>query len=283
MKISIGIVTKDRIDALEELLDSILLQSKKPDDILIVENNKTPNLRNVVAKYKKSLNLNYYVEKTPGIANARNIILEKANGDIISFVDDDCTLPVNWVNNVLEMFKKDKQLIAIVGKSLNYYKGNFIADTEQLIYESWLQKYLDLSKISVLRSGVFVNTRNFSVKKTVIRRLKLKFDPNVPHKFEDTEFGIRLLLNINPQKEKFIFNPEIYVFHKNSDDIFSYLKRRRLSVLGGHWLKLKYPNFENIKLRNKQAIKNLENTHLHIKVLFFLERQYIRLKYIFER
>ena len=52
--------------------------------------------------------------KNKGIAYARNLALSKASGDLIVFIDDDCTPEDGWIDKLIDPFV-DKSTIGVQG------------------------------------------------------------------------------------------------------------------------------------------------------------------------
>lgn len=49
------------------------------------------------------------------ICEARNAGIEEANADIIALTDDDCRPPTDWVNNVVQAFDQQSNLVCLEG------------------------------------------------------------------------------------------------------------------------------------------------------------------------
>lgn len=282
--LSVLIVTKNREADLKDCLKALAGQTTKPDELIIVENNNEKTLTKIVKNYKKYFHIKYLLQDSINISQARNTALENATGDILAFVDDDCIVAKDWVYKIHEFFINNQNTIGIIGRSLNFYKKNKLAQLEQLLQETWFSLYFKLNKTSKLTSGMFVNTRNLVIRKSILGKYKIKFDPNVPHKIEDTDFGIRLFNFLNPKKEQVYYQPDLLAYHKNSQNLFQFLSRRNASRKGKKWLLKKYPDFEkSVPTINPSAFKKLQERSLTVKILFFIERQYIRTAYVLKK
>lgn len=100
--ISVIIPTWRENKVLTHCLSSLSAQDYPPDrfEIILVskENLAIKNKKIKVIKIKKSTNH----------AQARNIGVAKAKGEIIAFCDDDCILPKNWLSTATVYFTKKK-------------------------------------------------------------------------------------------------------------------------------------------------------------------------------
>jgi len=93
IKISIIIATFNRAHLIEETLDSILNQSFKNWECLIIDDGSTDNTKEILRPYLlKDSRFNYYErskDHKKGLPGCRNQGLETAKGDYIIFFDDD--------------------------------------------------------------------------------------------------------------------------------------------------------------------------------------------------
>jgi glycosyltransferase involved in cell wall biosynthesis len=114
---SVVVVTKDRPQVLADLLESLERQSVPPDEIVVVDNNSTASYAEVFRKYRDRLPLKTAVERTPGIAAARNRGVRESSGEIILFTDDDCVVDPDWVDHIVEPFYRDPHIGAVGGET----------------------------------------------------------------------------------------------------------------------------------------------------------------------
>ena len=97
MKFSIVIPLYNKVDYVEETLQSLANQTRLPDEIIIVDDKSTDGSLQKVKTYFEEYNSlfhNVYVEiielaQNNGIGYTRNIGFEKTTGDIVSFLDAD--------------------------------------------------------------------------------------------------------------------------------------------------------------------------------------------------
>jgi glycosyltransferase involved in cell wall biosynthesis len=116
LKTSVIIVTKDRPENLMVLLESLIKQSLKPDEVIVIDNNSTKNYELIFIKFSNCLPLRTFVETEPGIPSARNRGIQEAIGDIILFTDDDCEADPFWVENMVKPFYQNPYIGAVGGE-----------------------------------------------------------------------------------------------------------------------------------------------------------------------
>lgn len=123
LSISVIIITLNRADWLNEALASLVEQTRKPDEIIVVDNGSNDHTENVVQSYTGKLNLKFVKEKTRGIPYARNAGVKNAKGDILAFIDDDCVADREWMKYLEIPFIRDPK-IGVVGGEVAYLKGD---------------------------------------------------------------------------------------------------------------------------------------------------------------
>ena len=96
MKISVIIPTFNRIDLLKRAIDSVLNQSIKPYEIIVVDDGSTDGTSDMIQQKYKSIKL--IQQKNSGVSAARNNGIKNAQGDWIALLDSDD----EWKKNKLE-------------------------------------------------------------------------------------------------------------------------------------------------------------------------------------
>jgi len=96
--VSIAICSRNRRKPLANLVHSLkTMKTKYRFEIVVIE--ETDNAWQVDGVQYIPHGMKNY-----GIAYARNLALANSNGEIIVFIDDDCSIHANWLNNLLEPF-----------------------------------------------------------------------------------------------------------------------------------------------------------------------------------
>ena len=112
-KVSIIVPIYNVSKYLEQNIESIINQTYKNIEIILVNDGSTDNSLDICNKYKKiDSRIIVINKKNGGIANARNAGLDICTGDYICFVDSDDYLDINYVEVLLNRVIKDKTLVA---------------------------------------------------------------------------------------------------------------------------------------------------------------------------
>jgi GT2 family glycosyltransferase len=276
MSLSVAIVTKDRAQDLLDCLNSITESRDYVDEIILVENNKKKTLSTLIKKFT-ALPIRYYLQPLPGIAHTRNLAVQKATKNIVAFIDDDCIVDGKWAKHIKKFFLRNPKANGLLGRSLNYYTHSTIAKAEQLQYELWFNQFFKVNDQQNLSSGVFINTRNFAIKRSIIKQHKLIFNPKAPRKIEDTDFGLRLF-QVAKNNTSIVYTPDVKIYHKNSRTLMSYFTRLFLTGRGTQYLHGRYGQFE------PQKVHSIASTQTHqyskmVRLLLFLGRRVSRFGY----
>jgi glycosyltransferase involved in cell wall biosynthesis len=303
MKITVAIVTRNRRKQLKHCLDSLIKQLIQPYEVIIVDNASTDATEELVSTYKKKLPIQYFQEKKVGIAYARNTAIEKTKGDILAFIDDDVTVPQNWLFELLYAHKKYKSVLGIQGYSLSMPEKSIYAHIMEYYQNTWLRQHTDLTdreyNYAVRNAGKkgypirTINTRNCSFKIKFLRKAGFRFDTSFL-RGENTDLGKQIHL----QKQKIIFYPAILVYHWEQNTFTSFLskalergKRRYLldskwgatqmarSTVSGDWFSLKRIYFSIPKHRRFFFVKYLMIAYSY-KGVYFSGYMFEKYKYL---
>lgn len=113
--ISVIITTYNYANFLPKAIESVLNQTYKNFEIIVIDDGSTDNARSVI---KESWLVKYFYQENKGISAARNAGIKKCKGDYIVFLDADDWLETDALEQNLNVIK-DKPDIAFV--SGNYY------------------------------------------------------------------------------------------------------------------------------------------------------------------
>ena len=121
MQISVVIPTYNRPHDLNKCLDSIIVQTKLPKEVMVVDNGNNPDTVELVEKRKrefeaKGVILKYMKnERENSITIAKNIGIDHSTGDIISFLDDDLVLDRKYYEEIIKVYRKMLNALGVEG------------------------------------------------------------------------------------------------------------------------------------------------------------------------
>lgn len=120
-------------DNIALLLDSLLSQSRLPEEIIVVDGGSTDGTVDIVRKYASKGHPIRLME-SPGanVSAGRNIGIENASFDIVASTDAGCTLHHRWLENLMRMFSDDVDVVS--GVYLPDAKNTFEECVGELYY-----------------------------------------------------------------------------------------------------------------------------------------------------
>lgn len=120
MKLSVIIPVYNTEKYLKKCLDSLVNQTYKNIEIVIINDGSPDNSDKIIKKYKKEYPkiINYITQDNHGQSYARNVGIEKSTGDLITFVDSDDYIENNMYNDMIDILKREKTDLVICDMSL---------------------------------------------------------------------------------------------------------------------------------------------------------------------
>lgn len=238
MRISVIIPTKNRREDLRSTLEDLVAQTRRPDEILIVDQSPVPSFE----PGSMQIAVNYiYAPEVSGAAVARNVAMDQATGDIWVFLDDDVILEPQYIEEIVRAYTPG--IAGVSGIITNYsvppftrrlfeklfVKGAFRDDRQPVYWHADALRYKGPQKVRQFGCGVM------SFRADVIRNLR--FDPNLTggSLAEDIDFCAHL-----PRGSKLVIAPNARLIHK-------------LSAVGratGHWLEAHSQSSSYMRQRN---------------------------------
>jgi len=212
--ISVVIPTKDRKDDLVHTIESLLTQTRMPDEIMIVDQSCVPSVD------PKTIPIQLVYIHAPhisGLTHARNVAMERARGDIWLFLDDDVILEREFVEELLVAYSPGVTGVSGIitnytrpGISRRLFEDLFVRgpfhDDRQPIY--WRAKTLRAGNLKRVKqfTGALMSFRADAVR-------HLRFDVNLTGGClaEDIDFCARL-----PRDTVLQIAPNARLLHKRS-------------------------------------------------------------------
>ena len=183
---------------IKECLDSILIQTYKNFEVILINDGSTDNSGILCDEYAKLDNRVKVIHtKNGGLSKARNVGLEEATGKYIIFLDSDDY----WVSNELHKIaqKCDDNKLDILAYNYEIYdevnskvsvkSGIDFQDINNEIMngEQYLKSVISKNPLYGWYSWLYV------IKRDIFTKFKLKFKPGI--KYEDVDLTYRIILS----------------------------------------------------------------------------------------
>ena len=222
MTFSVVIPTKNRPTELATVIDSLLAQSRLPDQLIIIDQSSSDKvIREKVTPLaqEKGVALDYIHDETiTGLVQAKAASIPYNHCDYISFFDDDIVHEPDYLNAVEQAWINYPDMIGVNGVILNAPKEGFLRrllfrithfglfkDNRQQVLRKLKETTQAPQAVDALSGGLS------TWKKEVFEQLG--FDTkNKFHAYEDKEFSIRVN-RLFPNKMFIVPQAKLYHYH----------------------------------------------------------------------
>lgn len=115
IKVSVIVPVYNVEKFIDKCLNSLVNQTLKEIEIIVVNDGSPDNSQKIIDEYVKKYpnKIKSFIKENGGQGSARNMGMEKAVGEYISFVDSDDWLDLNTLEKMYNLAKKDKSDIVI--------------------------------------------------------------------------------------------------------------------------------------------------------------------------
>lgn len=173
---------------IDKCLNSLVKQSLKEIEIIVVNDGTKDNSQKIVDKYVKKYpdKIKSYIKENGGLGSARNYGLKKASGEYIGYVDSDDFVEKDMYKKLYNKAKENNYDIVVCG---NY---NVSEDYQNKNIDAFINNYnTDLENIFFGKMAVW----NKIYKRDILIKNKLEFKEKVW--YEDLAFTLKAIMNSN--------------------------------------------------------------------------------------
>ncbi len=195
-KITVAIPVYNCENTLQKCLDSVINQSFKDIEILLINDGSPDNSEEICLDYmKKDERIKYIRRENGGLASVRNLALSKAQGEYLCFVDSDDYIDADALSFMYEKAEKEQCDIVLCG----YFTENGDAQ-QRVIYVGEKGDALDLKELKA--KNLIDPAWNKLYRLDFLKKTGVKFPEG--EYYEDTFFNLSLMP----------FNPKITVYEE---------------------------------------------------------------------
>ena len=209
INVSLILTIKNEDNTIQELIDSIKNQSKKANEIIIVDGGSTDKTVSIIQNNicNKKIPIKLIVSSNANIAQGRNIAIRNSKNDIIACTDGGCKLHPEWLQNIVKPFL-ELDVDVVSGLYAPWFENEFEKIASYLIFPNFKKIHI----VTFLPSG-----RSIAFKKEVWKAVGGY--PEWLNIAEDTLFDLKL----KKLKMKFVLARDAIVYwrvRKNIREIF---------------------------------------------------------------
>ena len=168
-------------------LHSLLAQTRPPNEIILVNNASTDGT-GAVARAIPGVRVIDEPEK--GLVVARERARQAATGDILTYVDADCRVPLQWLERVEQRFLARPHLVGVTGP-YRFYDWDLTGRALIKAYDHLVAPPTHAVVHHMLGMGAIFYGGNFAVRRDALARIG-GFDRRIEFHGEDTNLGRRL-------------------------------------------------------------------------------------------
>ncbi|RMF91924.1 MAG: glycosyltransferase family 2 protein [Candidatus Schekmanbacteria bacterium] len=234
-------------DYIGECLDSLISQSYKSIEIIVVDNASTDGSAEMIeAKYSDKVKL-IRLDDNKGFAGGNNEGIRNSRGEYILLINSDAVAEYNWIESLVKSADRNPESGMFASKILQYDKRKIIDNTGHLIYADGLNR--GRGRLEEDRGQYDREEEVFFASgcAAMYRREAFPFFPPFDEDFfaygDDTDIG--LLCRIYGWKCTYV--PNAVVYHRYSASTSPYSKLKAFYVERNRiWIAIKYFPLSNL-------------------------------------
>lgn len=119
MRVTVAIAVYNGESTLRATLESVLGQSAPPDEILVVNDGSTDGTKSILNSFGPVIKI--IEQENRGLAFARNVLCQKAEGDLIAFLDADDIWHPRYLEVQRNLFRSYPSAVAFFTGHVNFH------------------------------------------------------------------------------------------------------------------------------------------------------------------
>lgn len=216
-KVSIIIPVYNSESTLKRCIESVINQTYKNIEILIINDGSKDKSLNIMNEYKnKDERIIVINQKNKGLSGARNIGINNATGDYITFIDSDDYIKPNLVKDTIKIFEKYECDVVRNNYELSYENGK--TELRNEMYEENRIINISEKKEELIQNILLGKVQSYSwlltIKREILDKNNLKFDEDIFF-MEDIVFIIRLIFLI---KNIYFVREANYFYYQSNEN-----------------------------------------------------------------
>lgn len=251
MKFSVIIPLYNGEKFISKTLDSVICQTYKDYEIVLVNDGSPDNVGKTVKEYisdHPAIKFTYVEQKNRGLGGARNTAIRRASGEIMALLDQDDIWYPDKLEKVRKVYDDNPDADLVYHRQYNRKNGKIDGINGYELYKNDLYKNL-------LFCGNILNTSTTTFRKSTIEKVGY-FSEDVKniHFTEDYDLWLRFAL----AGSRFYYLPDIlgeYIIHgSNFFSAIDIILKGQLYILDEHYGLVKDRNvFDWFRMKDRRA------------------------------
>ena len=232
MKVSIIVPVYNVESYLDKCLNSLVNQTLKDIEIIVINDGSTDNSQKIIDKYsKKYKNIINIAKENGGVSEARNLGLEKASGEYIGFLDSDDWIEPDMYELMYQKAKTENfDIVACDTQAI--YNDKKVYISSNIKEDNVSNKELMIDAYAVIWNKIY--------KKEILKGIKFNKGMNF---CEDVEFLYMVYSKVKTigvikeplhnylQREgslTYVYDKKLYKLLEAMDDVLDYYKKNKI-------------------------------------------------------
>lgn len=239
---------------LDGTINSILNQTLRDIEIIIVDDGSTDNSRDIILKYgEKDDRIKIIYQENLGVSGARNNGINMATGEYIGFVDSDDKIEKNMYEKLYTTARKNNSDVVFCGMTIqtNYTKFTLQPCKKEIVVMDKVNIENEVYKSYIYSNKLcLAECCNKLYKLEVINKMNIKFDEKLKHG-EDYLFNLEYMTHI----QSAIFIPDnLYIYNRSNINSVTknYISNLLDIAINIYNMKLKYSKLWNMEKYNNE-------------------------------
>lgn len=159
--ISVIMLTYNRENMISRAVESILAQTYRDFEFIIVDNGSTDRSGQIADEYAAQDERVRVIHRTRGnIGSGRNTGLDAAKGEYITFIDDDDWAEPDFLEFLLDLLQENNADVAICGAADKAFEEKKVMSAEEALVElMWRKKYTTGFPMKAFRTNLMKRLR----------------------------------------------------------------------------------------------------------------------------
>jgi glycosyltransferase involved in cell wall biosynthesis len=213
MKVSVYVPCFNGERHIAMCIASLLVQSRRPEEIIVVDDGSTDASAAIAASYPVTLIRH---ERNLGLAAARNTALAAATGDIIASIDADCFAMRGWLDRLVRTLEKNPKVVGAAGRLI---EANY-----RTLADRWRTHHLAQHHgAKLIVNPLFLHGANTAFRRAALLAIG---GYSVAFRTNGEDFDICFRLRRRDPSRHLVYDPRPLVMHLREDTIASVIRTR---------------------------------------------------------